>query len=187
MLIVSPLACMAGRLHDCGAGAVCGSVIAAPRRGDGGLRPKRTKGMREQGIVTRIIPPDRVEVAMPTSEACGHCGVCHRDRKGENCIEAWVAVPLKEGDRVEVEIATQGVVAAGMVVYLLPLLFLVAGYFFGTLLADLFPIRVSGEAGGILCAFAFLAASLLVVRWIDRRVNRKGTLRARVARILPAR
>jgi len=142
--------------------------------------------MREQGVVTRIIPPDRVEIAMPTSEACGHCGACNRDREGGNCIEAWTAAPLKEGDRVEVEIATGGVVAASLVVYLLPLLFLTAGYVFGSLLADVFPIRVSNEAGGILCAFVFLATSFLVVRWYDRRVKRKGTLQARVTGIFPA-
>ena len=71
------------------------------------------------------------------------------------------------------------------VVYLLPVVFLIAGYIFGSALTGFFSIRVSGETGGIVGALFLLAVSFWVVRRYDRHVRRRGTLRARVIRILP--
>jgi sigma-E factor negative regulatory protein RseC len=142
-------------------------------------------GMREWGVVTRVIPPDAVEVSLEASEACTRCGACHPDTKGRVGIEA-VGIPgVKTGDVVEIEISTGGVVATSFVVYLLPVFFLIAGYISGSVLAGLFSIRVSGEMGGIIGAILFCVASFGVIRWYDRDVRRRGTLRARVNRILP--
>lgn len=141
--------------------------------------------MREQGVVTRVTPPDGVEVSLEASEACGRCGACHPSTEGRVCIEA-VAVPgVKAGDAVEIEISTGGVVATSFVVYLLPVFFLIAGYIFGSILAGFFSIGISGETGGIIGAIFLFAVSFGVVRWYDRDVRRRGTLRARVTRIIP--
>ena len=141
--------------------------------------------MREQGVVTRVIPPDAVEVSLQASEACGRCGACHSASEGQVCIEA-VAVPgVKTGNVVELDISTRGVVATSFVVYLLPIVFLIGGYIFGSVLAGFFSIKVSGERGGIVGAIIFCAVSFGVIRWYDRDVRRRGTLRARVTRILP--
>ncbi len=141
--------------------------------------------MREQGIVTRVIPPDLVEVSLPASEACGRCGACHPGTEGLVCIEAVGGSGVKTGDAVEIEISTGRVVATSFVVYLLPVFSMIAGYIFGSTLAGFFSIRISSETGGIAGAFFFLTASFWVVRRYDRDVRRRGTLRARVIRILP--
>jgi sigma-E factor negative regulatory protein RseC len=143
-------------------------------------------GMREQGVVTRVIPPDVVEVALQASEACGRCGACRPVSEGRVGIEAVAVSGVKTGDVVEIEISTKGVVAASFVVYLLPVVFLIAGYIFGSVLGGFFSIRVSGETGGIAGAILFCAVSFGVIRRYDRDVRRRGTLRARVTRILPA-
>jgi len=140
--------------------------------------------MREQGVVTRIIPPDGVEVSLQASEACVRCGACHPATDGRVGIEA-VGVPgVKAGDTVEIEISTGGVVTTSFIVYLLPVFFLIAGYVVGSLLAGMLPIGISGETGGIGGAILLCAASFGVIRWYDRDVRRRGTLRARVIRIL---
>jgi hypothetical protein len=47
--------------------------------------------MREQGVVTWVIPPDVIEVSPQASEACGRCGACHPDTEGRVGIEGlWV-------------------------------------------------------------------------------------------------
>ena len=140
--------------------------------------------MHEQGVVTRVVAPGRVEVVMQSSAACDKCGACHRDAEGAVAIEASDATGAKDGDSVEIEISTGGVVAASFVVYLLPVFFLIAGYVFGSTLIGFFHIRISGEAGGIVSALLFLAASFGVVRWYDGAVRRKGTLQARVTRVI---
>jgi sigma-E factor negative regulatory protein RseC len=141
--------------------------------------------MREQGVVTRIIPPDVIEVSLRASEACGRCGACHPNTEGRVGIEAVAISGVKTGDVVEIEISTGGVVATSFVVYLLPVVFLIAGYIFGSTLASFFSIRISGETGGIAGALFLLTVSFWVVRRYDRHVRRRGTLRARVIRILP--
>jgi sigma-E factor negative regulatory protein RseC len=141
--------------------------------------------MREQGVVTRVIPPDLIEVSLQASEACGRCGACHPNTAGRVGIEAVAISGVKTGDVVEIEISTGGVVATSFVVYLLPVVFLIAGYIFGSTLAGFFSIRISGETGGIAGALFLLTVSFWVVRRYDRHVRRRGTLRARVIRILP--
>ena len=150
-----------------------------------GLLRNGVNGMREQGVVTRIIPPDGVEVSLQASEACGRCGACHPNTEGRVCIEAVAISGVKTGDVVEIEISTGGVVATSFVVYLLPVVFLIMGYIFGSTLDGLFSIRISGETGGIAGAILFFVFSFGVVRWYDQHVRRQGTLRARVIRILP--
>lgn len=140
--------------------------------------------MREQGVVTRIIAPGQVEVTLQASAACDRCSACHRNAEGAFAIEASDAAGAKDGDSVEIEISTEGVVAASFVVYLLPILFMIAGYVSGAKLTSFFHIRISDEAGGIVGALLFLAASFLVVRGYDAAVRRKGTLRARVTKVI---
>jgi sigma-E factor negative regulatory protein RseC len=151
-----------------------------------GLQSNGVNGMREQGVVTRVIPPDVVEVSLQASEACGRCGACRPASEGRVGIEAAAVPGVKTGDVVEIEISTEGVVATSFVVYLLPVVFLIAGYIFGSVLAGFFSIRVSGEMGGIVGAILFCVVSFGVIRLYDRDVRRRGTLRARVTRILPA-
>jgi len=139
--------------------------------------------MRERGVVTRVIPPDVIEVSLQASEACGRCGACHPGAEGRVCIEAVGGSGVKTGDAVEIEISTGGVVKTSFMVYLLPVFSMIAGYVFGAALADFIP--VSGETGGIAGALFLLAVSFWVVRRYDRHVRRRGTLRARVIRILP--
>jgi sigma-E factor negative regulatory protein RseC len=154
----------------------------APSRspGDEGM-----SGMREQGVVTRVIPPNIVEVSLQASEACGRCGACHPDSKGGICIEATAVAGVKTGDKVEIEISTGGVVTASFVVYLLPIVFMIAGYLLGSAAAGFSSLPVSGETGGIAGAILLLAVSFWFVRRYDRHIRRQGTLRAKVTRVLP--
>jgi sigma-E factor negative regulatory protein RseC len=142
-------------------------------------------GMREQGIVTRAIPPNAVEVSLKASEACGRCGACHPHTEGRVSIEAAAINGLKAGDAVELEISTGGVLAASFIVYLLPGVCLIAGYVIGSALGGLFSIRVSDERGGIAGAILLFAASFWVVRRYDQAARRRKTPQAKVIRILP--
>ncbi len=141
--------------------------------------------MFERGVVTRIIPPDGVEISLQATEACGRCGACHPASEGRVCIEAVSMAGVKAGDTVEIEISTGGVVATSFIVYLLPVFFLIAGYVLGSLLAGLLLVGISDETGGIAGAILLCAVSFWVVRWYDRDVRKRGALRAKVVRILP--
>jgi len=139
--------------------------------------------MLEQGVVRKIISPDIVEISLKKKESCHKCRACNDDGAEAVSIEAHNAAGAKAGDCVEIEISTRGVVAASSIVYLLPIAFLLAGYACGSAWSRFF-YDSNSESLGILCALAFLAASFMVVRYYDRRVRRKGNLRAQVLRIM---
>lgn len=140
--------------------------------------------MQEQGIVTKVVSEGRVEIALSATEACEHCGACHRKEDGQASIEAIGIAGLASGDQVEIEISTGGMVTASFIVYLLPVLFLIGGYGAGATLAGIIPLGAGAEAAGIVGAFACLVVSFGVVRWYDGKVRSKGALPARVTRVI---
>jgi len=138
--------------------------------------------MREQGVVRKVISRETVEISVEKSASCHQCKAC-RDTEGEVAfIEAVNAAGAKEGDLVEIDISTRGVVVVSSVVYLLPIAFLMAGYLSGSLLTRFF-YNSHSEGLSVLSALIFLAASFMAVRYYDRRMQRRGGLRARVLRV----
>ena len=86
--------------------------------------------MTQNGVVTKLLDKGRAEVAVKRGTACGgHCDGC------ETCIYASTllisaenTVYAKPGDRVVLESGTGTVLGAAMIVYMLPLAMLFAGY-----------------------------------------------------------
>lgn len=120
--------------------------------------------MTQNGIVTKLLDRDRAEVAVERGTACGgNCGGC------EACvfdsrivIAAENVIRAKPGDRVVLESGTRAVLGAALLVYMLPLVFLFAGY-------------AAGAAFGLAqgrCVLASLIGAALgaaAVVWIGRR------------------
>ncbi|MFC1637547.1 SoxR reducing system RseC family protein [Candidatus Margulisiibacteriota bacterium] len=139
--------------------------------------------MREQGVVVRTISARLAEVAFQKSLACAKCGLCHDAGEGMAGIEAVNDVGAKRDDIVEVEIPSDEVVKGSMVVFLLPVFFLIGGYLGGSFL-----IRLAGqiaweESGGVIFALIFLGLSFFAIKWYDKNVQQKQALRARIVRI----
>ena len=112
-----------------------------------GLLRNGVNGMREQGVVTRVIPPDVIEVSLQASEVCRRCGAPQYGRQGRHRGRGHFRG--EDRGRGRDRDIDRGVVATSFVVYLLPVVFLIAGYIFGSPLAGFFSIRISGETGGI--------------------------------------
>lgn len=133
--------------------------------------------MKEQGIITKVVSGKVVEVAVKKNEACAKCGLCHEKEEGLMAIEAINEIGARREDMVEIEIPLQEVVKGSVVVFLLPVFFLVTGYLFG--------LSLTGREGwGILCSLVFLFFSFYVIRWYDKNVQQKGNLRAKIVRIV---
>ncbi len=89
--------------------------------------------MTQNGVVTKLLENGCAEVAVERGTACGgHCDGC------ETCIYAATlrvaaenAVCARPGDRVVLETGTGGVMSAALLVYLLPVVLLFAGYAVG--------------------------------------------------------
>jgi sigma-E factor negative regulatory protein RseC len=132
--------------------------------------------VREQGIVTKIISGNLVEVAFQRTAACEKCKLCHDLERGMVGIEAVNNIGAKREDIVEIDIPSGEMVKGSMVVFLLPIFFLVVGYLIGSALTE------GSELVGVISGIVFLALSFLAIKWYDINIQEKEALRARIIR-----
>lgn len=140
--------------------------------------------MKEQGIVTKIISAKLVEVAFQRSGACAKCRACHDVGEGMVGIEAVNDVSAKRDDVVEIEIPSEEVVKGSVVVFLLPIFFLVFGYLIGSALMRSIGFKGWEEGVGIIFALVSVFLSFFAIRWYDKNIQQKEALRARIVKIL---
>ena len=132
--------------------------------------------MRENGIITKSISGKIVEVALQKNSACKECGLCHNMPEGMMGIEAVDEIGARVGQQVEIEIPSGEVVKGSLVVFLLPIFFLIIGYFLGFSVSRF-------EVIAVICSLVSLFFGFLVVRWYDQNVVQKEALRARIIKI----
>ncbi|MBU0671671.1 MAG: SoxR reducing system RseC family protein [Candidatus Margulisbacteria bacterium] len=135
--------------------------------------------MREQGIVTKTVSGNIVEVACQKTESCAKCGLCHEAAEGMLAIEAINAVGAKLNDTVEIEIPSVEMIKGSIVIFLLPIFFLMVGYLIG--------YKIGQETFGIISALLFAASSLLVIKWYDKNAQQKQALRATITKVISPR
>lgn len=130
--------------------------------------------MREQGVITRIISPELVEVACQRSEACQSCKACHELGENMMAIEALNQIKAKKGELVEFELSSREIVKGSLIVFVVPMLALIAGYL---LTVKLFQANeLIGAIGGLIA----MGLSFLAISWYDRRT----AVSARLIRII---
>ena len=122
--------------------------------------------MRHFGKIVEI-NGDVAEIQIAKSKECAGCTACDMwDTKGPVYIPAKNTVQGKVGDLVEVEIAPAQVLGSSLLVFLFPILALMAGYWLGSRLAP--QLQMGGESAGILGAVIFLVISFGVIYFYDR-------------------
>ncbi len=135
--------------------------------------------MTQEAVVTKLLPNGMAEVAVKRTTACGgNCGSC------ESCVfqnelktPAVNRIQAKPGQKVLIESQSSRIFKAAFLVYVLPLLFFLLGYF----LASLF---FSDELVRILCSFAGLALGALVVVLSQRNVREKDKITFEIIQLL---
>lgn len=128
--------------------------------------------MQQTATVQRILSNGRAEIAVPRKSACGHdceecagCGVT-----GTSVLaEAENPIGAKPGDKVVVESSSGTVLGIIAVVYLIPVILFLLGYF---LTGGFLPTEgLRYAAAGIAFAIGLLPAVVL-----DRRMKKRGNL-----------
>jgi sigma-E factor negative regulatory protein RseC len=136
--------------------------------------------MRETGVVISR-QGDLVQVQMTKGERCGECNICHVLGPGHMVIEADNGIDAKIGDVVDVEIEPQKVLTYSFLLFVFPILMMIAGYYAGRFISDRF--GGSGDLFAILSSFCGLLLSLVFLRMCDRRIRKRGKSSARVMRV----
>ena len=139
----------------------------------------------ERGTVTRI-DGSTAWITTNRSSSCEGCnsrGACHvSENQKEMEVRAVNAAGAGVGDRVVVSFQTASYLKASFLLYVFPVLAMIAGALLGQETAasvDMAPATFS-----VICGFAFFFLSILVVRARSNRMAGKAEYQPKVLKIL---
>jgi len=108
------------------------------------------------------------------SKCTNKCPMAVDDHETDE-IEVQVINPIgaEKGQLVKIEMEEKPLVFASLLIYLVPLLFLIAGYFVGIYFAGIIFDSTPGEGAGIIGSIVFLLLSFVCVSYIDKTLSKK--------------
>ena len=137
--------------------------------------------MIETGVVNKI-EKNLAWVTMIKGEQCAGCTACNAFGEGSFELVALNNPGAKVGDKVEVEINPRQVIKHSTIVFLLPVLSLIIGYFLGNSYLTL--IGLSLEAAGIIGSLGLMILTFFAIIGYDRIISRSQQVNARINRLL---
>lgn len=127
--------------------------------------------MTQEAVVTKLLPDGMAEVAVRRTTACGgNCGSCEScafERKLK--IAAKNSIDAQPGQKVLLKSKSAIIFGVALRVYVLPMLFFLAGYLFAALVG-------LGETGCIAVSFIFLLAAGAYLVFSQRRKKQKNEI-----------
>lgn len=129
--------------------------------------------MAETGIVIKETGK-YVTVKLERTEACAKCRACTAGFETKDMIiEAENICNAKEGDQVEISLEQSNFLKAVLIMYTIPLTFLLAGIGIGYLISNIFSLQ-NVELIAVICGFLLLAVSYFLIkskedRWRDKK------------------
>ena len=139
----------------------------------------------EEGIVTAL-STTRAWVKTTRMSACSHCASrdsCSTKGGEEALVEAENPVHAKVGDRILVSMETTALLKASFLIYVFPILCLIAGAIVGQvagLKVGLNPSWASPAAGGV-----FFVTALFFMKFKGNRLAQSAAYTPKIIRILP--
>ena len=139
---------------------------------------------KELGVVTEI-QSDMALVKTARSAACEGCaskGSCMSKSSGEMIIRAVNQVGARVGDQVVISVATSAFLKVTFLLYVFPILGLMAGAMIGHYaIAPLFGLSLSGAAA--VTGFVAMVASIVVVKRNANRMAGTDVYQPKIVRI----
>lgn len=143
--------------------------------------------IEEVGTVVELPAKHLARVLCQKSSMCEHCataGACHVGDDGRaRVVEAYNPVGAAVGDRVRVAVSTRNFLQSGFLLYILPLLAMVAGAVIGNLVGESLPGGPNPDLLSAIFGVFFLAASFLVIR-VGSRALSPDAFRPQIVAIL---
>ena len=139
----------------------------------------------EQGIVLQT-DSETAWVKTVRSSACEGCTArdsCHTTAGGQDMeVKAINSVGASVGDRIVLSFETASLLKATFLIYLFPIILLIAGAALGQALAPL--IGFSPSALSVLLGFAFFFIALFIVKSRANRMAQKNAYQPKITKIL---
>ena len=126
------------------------------------------ENMQQTGIVQKL-QHNIAEVKITRSSACGEsCASCGLCPGREAQVFAINDINAAVGDTVIIDMADGKVLGAAFLVYIVPLIMMIIGYFSGHAFFN-------SVIAGIITGFLFMAAAFTTIICIDKKIKRKYT------------
>lgn len=140
--------------------------------------------MEQLGYV-RKTQDNIAEVEVRRISGCGGgCSSCGGGCSAPNIIVLMEnQIDAKVGDFVEIKAKPKNILKYALIVYMIPFIMLILGVVLGVNLFQSMDFD-NYETLGFLMGIAFLAVSFLIVRLIDRSINRKNENAMEMVRVL---
>ena len=138
--------------------------------------------MTQTAKVKQILSPGVAMVAVKRVSACAHdcskcaSGGCMMMEHPDLTVRAYNGPEAQVGDLVLVESSSKSILSMAAVVYLLPMVLLILGYFVGSTMGF-------GEMGSLLVGVAFFAVSILISLGLNKHVQ-KSAVQFHITRIV---
>ncbi|HOB35749.1 MAG TPA: SoxR reducing system RseC family protein [Bacillota bacterium] len=127
---------------------------------------------------------DYAVVEVERNRACAKCGICHMGRTDKMFLEVKNVLGADVGKRVLIEMGKSSVLMAGSIVYLLPLLGLIAGVGLAYLVNAFYPLPGSPDWWGIGAGFALFVLTLAGIRLSEPAFRRNPRFYPAMVRIV---
>jgi len=141
----------------------------------------------EQGIVIKLGPqgPTTAWVKTVRSSACEACASrdsCHSGEGLAQEVEAINTAGASVGDRIQLSVSSGAIFKATFLLYLFPILCMMAGGFIGSWLAP--RLEYDPSTAAVIGALVCFGASMLVVRGKGQRMGLQEAYRPKIIRIM---
>lgn len=134
--------------------------------------------MEESGIVIKT-SGEKADVLLQRNLNCGGCSHCHSTEDGTGMIAEVDKVPgLAYGDRVLLESTPVRQVTAGFLIFILPLIFFIAGYLFAE------KIWINSELIALIFGIIFSSIPYIVIYFLRKFNEKKGTFDFTIKKII---
>lgn len=134
----------------------------------------------EKGLVVDT-QNNKMTIRLASSEACKSCGGC-LIKDGQAILEDIEnSVSAQKGDTVIIENKPANVITAASIIYLIPVVALIGGYFSGLLLVNLLQLA---EKFAVLIALAIFTCSFFLISIIDKRFAKNSNFKPVVVKKL---
>src|SRR5690554_2636502 len=119
------------------------------------------------------------------SKCTNKCQLAMEDRHESEEIKVNVSNPLgaETGQMVKIEMGEQSLVIASLIVYIIPLVSLILGYFLGQFFMQTIGYTPT-EGAGLIGSVLFLAISFLLIKSIDKIIGKKNEYKPTIKEII---
>lgn len=120
--------------------------------------------MRETGVIISE-KQNQVTVQIIRGDKCKGCNLCDATGPNQMQLVANNSFGAKIGDTVEVEVPPGKVLGYSFILFIIPIIMMIAGYFVGTSFSS------GSEGVGIIGSLTGLALSFLIIKFLDSQLG----------------